>query len=127
MLMNKWNDPSKSYSCSLLHAAIKSKYYNFVNLLINTHGANIHNLDSDGRTTLKTTAYTSISVSEDNISLVKKLIDAGVDIRLENKHGHTALYALLKTNKEIFSLLVENGAEEELKEKWNEYLKTVRN
>jgi len=86
----------------------KKNSFSILQLLIK-HGANIEKTDSFGNTLL----YHAIE--EENIILIKLLLQLGCDINHVSRHDKDSAlhYACFQKNREIISLLIENGADRE--------------
>ena len=66
---------------------------------------NLNSIDSEGNTLL------AQAIEDENLELVKHVIDLGVDVNLEDGNGRTPLrIAIYKNNLEIITLLSKNGA-----------------
>lgn len=97
----------------------QKKYLSIIKLLIE-NGADINKVDSFGNTLL----YHAIE--KENIELIKLLIQLGCDVNQVSRHDKDSAlhYAYFQKNREIISILIKSGANEEY---LNIYNKTPRN
>jgi len=95
----------------------QKNYFLIIQSLIES-GADINMIDSFGNTLLYH------AVEKEDIKLIKLLIQLGCDINHVSRHDKDTVlhYAYFQKNREIISILIENGAD---REKLNIYNKTA--
>lgn len=74
------------YGNNLLHIAVKNDSYSIINYLINKNGMDLDARDENGQTLLE------LYVTNNNIDLVKKLIENGADSSIKDRNGNNLLH-----------------------------------
>jgi uncharacterized protein len=95
------------YGISPLMHAVKHYNLDFIKMLVE-RGSNLHTCDSDFNTVLMHACYYENPNIDERISIVKFLLEHGVNINSKNKIGKTALFFSTNVTK-MFKLLLDNG------------------
>ncbi len=93
------------YGESLLHEAISSQNYHFIDDLLDRN-INVNNQNKDGNTALHYLAE-PYDENDDTIHIITKLIEHNGDVNIRNKYGNTPLWTATFNSKGKYLSIVE--------------------
>lgn len=97
---NEGNTPLHSFFCDNSITCDISQSKKVLIMLLNNKDVNVNTINNDGRTPLHLVCYISFGYTQDeDIEIVKILLDKGTDINIEDNHLHNATYCANNNRK----------------------------